>query len=111
MDRVAVGRLWGVTVVASRTGPLPPGTETPLAGFTELAGQDGRVQAASELAQIPRRGVPAHRRCMPAMGPEASPWSSIRAARPVWYTSVDTFRPPSFAWLPTGKASPVPLHA
>jgi signal transduction histidine kinase len=32
------GRLWGVMVVASRTGPLPPGTEDRLAGFTELAG-------------------------------------------------------------------------
>jgi signal transduction histidine kinase len=32
------GRLWGVMVVSSRTGPLPPGTEARLAGFTELAG-------------------------------------------------------------------------
>ena len=32
------GRLWGVMVVASRAGPLPAGTETRLAGFTELAG-------------------------------------------------------------------------
>jgi signal transduction histidine kinase len=34
----AEGRLWGVTVVASRTGPLPAGTEARLARFTELAG-------------------------------------------------------------------------
>jgi GAF domain-containing protein len=34
----AEGRLWGVMVVGSRTGPLPAGTETRLAGFTELAG-------------------------------------------------------------------------
>jgi hypothetical protein len=27
-----------------------------------------------------------------AIGPEASSWSSIRAARPVWNTSVGTFR-------------------
>jgi signal transduction histidine kinase len=32
------GRLWGVTVVASRAAPLPAGTEKRLAGFTELAG-------------------------------------------------------------------------
>jgi signal transduction histidine kinase len=31
------GRLWGLTVVESRAGPLPAGTETQLAGFTELA--------------------------------------------------------------------------
>ena len=31
------GRLWGLMAVESRTGPLPPGTETRLAGFTELA--------------------------------------------------------------------------
>ncbi|HXB49429.1 MAG TPA: GAF domain-containing sensor histidine kinase [Streptosporangiaceae bacterium] len=31
------GRLWGVMVVASRSGPLPAGTEARLAGFTELA--------------------------------------------------------------------------
>jgi signal transduction histidine kinase len=34
----AEGRLWGVIVVGSRTGPLPAGTEARLAGFTELAG-------------------------------------------------------------------------
>jgi GAF domain-containing protein len=32
------GRLWGLTVVESRGGPLPAGTEARLAGFTELAG-------------------------------------------------------------------------
>jgi signal transduction histidine kinase len=32
------GRLWGVMVLDSRSGPLPPGTEARLAGFTELAG-------------------------------------------------------------------------
>jgi signal transduction histidine kinase len=31
------GRLWGAMVVESRGGPLPAGTETRLAGFTELA--------------------------------------------------------------------------
>jgi signal transduction histidine kinase len=34
----AEGRLWGVMIIGSRTGPLPPGTEARLAGFTELAG-------------------------------------------------------------------------
>jgi signal transduction histidine kinase len=33
----AEGRLWGVMIVASRTGPLPAGTEARLAGFTDLA--------------------------------------------------------------------------
>jgi signal transduction histidine kinase len=32
------GRLWGLMVVASRAGPLPAGTETRLAEFTDLAG-------------------------------------------------------------------------
>ena len=32
------GRLWGIMMVGSRTGPLPAGTEARLAGFTELAG-------------------------------------------------------------------------
>ncbi len=31
------GRLWGVMIVASKTVPLPAGTEARLAGFTELA--------------------------------------------------------------------------
>jgi signal transduction histidine kinase len=31
------GRLWGTLAVESRAGPLPAGTETRLAGFTELA--------------------------------------------------------------------------
>ncbi len=31
------GRLWGAMLVASPAGPLPPGTEARLAGFTELA--------------------------------------------------------------------------
>jgi signal transduction histidine kinase len=31
------GRVWGVMIVGSRTGPLPAGTEARLAGFTELA--------------------------------------------------------------------------
>jgi signal transduction histidine kinase len=45
----AEGRLWGVMVVESRAGPLPAGTETRLAGFTELAGTaiaNAEVQAA-----------------------------------------------------------------
>jgi signal transduction histidine kinase len=32
------GRLWGTMFVASRSGPLPAGTEARLTGFTELAG-------------------------------------------------------------------------
>jgi signal transduction histidine kinase len=31
------GRLWGVLIAVSRSGPLPPGTETRLTRFTELA--------------------------------------------------------------------------
>ena len=34
---IVAGRLWGLMVVESRSGPLPAGTETRLAGFTELA--------------------------------------------------------------------------
>jgi GAF domain-containing protein len=43
-------RLWGVIIVASRTGPLPPETEARLAGFTELVGTAiANAQARSEL--------------------------------------------------------------
>jgi signal transduction histidine kinase len=42
------GRLWGVMVVASRAGPLPPSTEARLAGFTELAG----TAVANAAAQV-----------------------------------------------------------
>src|SRR3954468_3140582 len=31
------GRVWGGVVASSKTGPLPPGTEERIAGFTELA--------------------------------------------------------------------------
>jgi len=34
---IVEGRLWGAMAVESRAGPLPAGTETRLAGFTELA--------------------------------------------------------------------------
>jgi signal transduction histidine kinase len=43
------GRLWGVMLVGSRSGPLPAGTEARLAGFTELAGtaiSNAEAQAA-----------------------------------------------------------------
>ncbi len=46
-----------------------------------------------------------------ARAPEALAQSSIRAALPVWNTSVGTFRPPSLARSPTGKEAPVLLHA
>jgi signal transduction histidine kinase len=44
------GRLWGLMVVASRSGPLPAGTETQLARFTELAATAiANAQARMEL--------------------------------------------------------------
>jgi signal transduction histidine kinase len=44
------GELWGVMVVESRAGPLPPGTEGQLAGFTELAATAiANTQARAEL--------------------------------------------------------------
>jgi signal transduction histidine kinase len=51
------GRLWGLTVVESRAGPLPPDTETRLAGFTELAGTaianaEARVALTASRARI-----------------------------------------------------------
>jgi signal transduction histidine kinase len=45
----AEGRLWGVMMVGSRTGPLPAGTEARLAGFTELAGT-AIANAAAQVA-------------------------------------------------------------
>ena len=52
---------------------------------------------------------PASRAALP-IGPSRSVVVH-RAARPVWNTRVATFRPPSFARLPTGKAAPVLLDA
>ena len=45
------GRVWGVMIAAStRAEPLPPGAETRLAGFTELAGTAiANAQARLEL--------------------------------------------------------------
>jgi signal transduction histidine kinase len=51
------GRLWGVMVLDSRSGPLPAGTEARLAGFTELAGTaianaEARTALAASRARI-----------------------------------------------------------
>jgi GAF domain-containing protein len=47
------GRLWGVMAVGSRAGPLPPGTEAQLAGFTELAATAiANAQARMELREF-----------------------------------------------------------
>jgi signal transduction histidine kinase len=46
------GRLWGVMMAASGTGPLPAGTEAQLAGFTELAA----TAIANAQARVELRG-------------------------------------------------------
>jgi signal transduction histidine kinase len=47
------GRLWGAMSVASTEGPLPPGTEERLAGFTELAATAiANTEARAELRQF-----------------------------------------------------------
>jgi signal transduction histidine kinase len=51
------GRLWGLMVLESRSGPLPAGTEARLAGFTELAGtaianSEARSALAASRARI-----------------------------------------------------------
>ncbi|HEY2075988.1 MAG TPA: GAF domain-containing protein [Streptosporangiaceae bacterium] len=47
------GRLWGNMIVDSRAEPLPPGTETQLAGFTELAATAiANAQARMELRRF-----------------------------------------------------------
>jgi signal transduction histidine kinase len=47
------GRLWGVMAVGSQAGPLPPGTEAQLAGFTELAATAiANAQARVELREF-----------------------------------------------------------
>ncbi|HUB38695.1 MAG TPA: GAF domain-containing sensor histidine kinase [Streptosporangiaceae bacterium] len=54
------GRLWGVMVLDSRSGPLPPGTEARLAGFTELAGTAiANAEARTALAASRARTVAA----------------------------------------------------
>jgi signal transduction histidine kinase len=68
------GRLWGVMLVASLSGPLPADTEARLAAFTELAGTAiGNAQAREDLrgfaeeqaalgrvATLVAQGSPAH---------------------------------------------------
>jgi signal transduction histidine kinase len=49
---VVEGQLWGVMMVASRSGPLPAGTEAQLAGFTELAA----TAIANAQARVELRG-------------------------------------------------------
>jgi len=52
------GRLWGVIVLDSRSGPLPAGTEARLAGFTELAGTAiANAEAQTALAASRARVV------------------------------------------------------
>ena len=47
------GGLWGVMIVGSRAGPLPAGTETGLAGFTELAATAiANAEARTELRRF-----------------------------------------------------------
>ena len=47
------GQLWGAMAVASTEGPLPPGTEERLAGFTELAATAiANTEARTELRQF-----------------------------------------------------------
>jgi GAF domain-containing protein/predicted ATPase len=54
------GRLWGVMIVASASEPLPAGTETRLAGFTELAATAvANAQAQAEVAASRARIVAA----------------------------------------------------
>jgi signal transduction histidine kinase len=54
------GRLWGVMIMDSRSGPLPADTETRLAGFTELAATAiANAQAQAEVAASRARIVAA----------------------------------------------------
>jgi signal transduction histidine kinase len=54
----AAGRVWGVMIMASRSEPLPAGTEARLAGFTELiAAAVANAAAQAELAASRARMV------------------------------------------------------
>jgi hypothetical protein len=64
----------------------------------------------STLTGTPTTARRPNSRTASAIGPEASRWSSIRAAAPVWNTSVGMFRPPSRSLVPTGKVGPVLLQ-
>jgi signal transduction histidine kinase len=51
------GRLWGAMVVLSAAGPLPPGTEERMVGFTELvataiANAESRAELAASRARV-----------------------------------------------------------
>jgi signal transduction histidine kinase len=61
------GRLWGVVIVGSRSGPLPVSTEARLAGFTELvataiANAEAQAALAASRARIVAAGDAARRR-------------------------------------------------
>ncbi|WP_371584345.1 PAS domain S-box protein [Streptomyces sp. NBC_01314] len=64
---VVEGRLWGVVVAASLLDPLPEGTESRLADFTELiataiANADSRAQLAASRARVVAAGDASRRR-------------------------------------------------
>jgi signal transduction histidine kinase len=57
---VVEGHLWGVVTATSTEGPMPPGTETRLASFTELvATAIANAESKSELSASRRRIVAA----------------------------------------------------
>ena len=84
--RAAVGvpvsvesRLWGVMILASRTGPLPVGTEARLAGFTELAA----TAIANAQARVELRGFAAEQaalRRVATLVARAAPPAEVLAA-------------------------------
>jgi signal transduction histidine kinase len=117
------GRLWGLMVVASRAGPLPAGTESQLAGFTELAATAiANAQARAELrgfaeeqaalrrvAMLVARGAPPEE-VVAAVAEEAGRLLGAHFANMNRYEPDGTAKAIA-AWSSTGAATPIPIGA
>jgi GAF domain-containing protein len=117
------GRLWGLVAVASTRGPLPAGTEEPLAAFTELAATAiANAQAREELRSF-AAGQAALRRVAVLVSQGASPEEVFAAVAQevdqvlgteyAWVTRYDPEGTETVvgAWAATGDAVPIPVSS
>jgi signal transduction histidine kinase len=117
------GKLWGLMAVASRAGPLPAGTETQLAGFTELAATAiANAQARAELRGFAEEQA-ALRRVATLVARGAPPGEVVAAVAEeagrllgAHFANVNRYEPDGTAraiaaWSSTGAATPIPVGA
>jgi signal transduction histidine kinase len=115
------GRIWGVIGVGSRRGPLPPGTEERLVGFTELTAiAVASAQARSELRDFAAEQA-ALRRVATLVAREAPPPEVFAAVTAeagrlldADMTGISRYDPDGThtlvaAWARTGAAALVPV--